>query len=111
MLVRKGEIGKVVRVDESLLPENWRNFVKTKDGEQPKYADNELELVTEFEKPKKASKYRELGPDEIIQKGDQAYRASTRAWVKFTCSVGYTVKDWPSNCFNDSPCKRFRRKL
>ena len=74
-------------------------------------AYHELELVTEFEKPKKASKYRELGPTEIIQENDQYYYEPTRGWRYVTKSVGFLVSVWPGLTDNPNPGRRFRRKL
>jgi hypothetical protein len=42
----------------------------------------------------KATKYRMLGPKDIIRKGDQLYRQETRGWGKAVTSIGYTVKGW-----------------
>jgi hypothetical protein len=42
----------------------------------------------------KATKYRMLGPKDIIRKGDQIYRQQTRGWGKADISIGYTVEKW-----------------
>ena len=62
---------------------------------------------------KKSSKpkYRILNQDEIIQKGDQAYRTWTRGWNNVTGSIGYTPGTWFKVCTHPTPCKRFRRKV
>jgi hypothetical protein len=108
---RKGQIGKVVRILENESPESWRNFVKI-DYDTPKYADNELELVENVapaKAVKKTSKYRELGPDEIIQKGDQYYAEETRGWRNVTNSTGWTKTSWNNSHYQT--VKRFRRKV
>jgi hypothetical protein len=59
-----------------MYPHECNNAVNI-DGLPTHYGDHELELVeekvTEPVKPSTKAKWRELGPDEIIQKGDQGY--------------------------------------
>jgi hypothetical protein len=109
---RKGEIGKVFKVLEKDAPESWRNFVLVVGGDTPKYADHELELVDVVEKKpaKKASKYRELEPTEVIKENDQYYTCK-RGWKKVGASVGYIPVIWPSCTGSTTPGRRFRRKV
>jgi hypothetical protein len=58
---------------------------------------------------KKTLKYRELGPDEIIQKGDQYYCQETRGWRNVTNSIGWTKTSWNDSFYQT--VKRFRRKV
>jgi hypothetical protein len=112
-ILHVGRAGKIGVISSS-VPQNgrshWNNRVLV-DGDYIAYGDHELELVEDAKPKRTAYKYRELAPTEIIQKGDQAYRPSTRGWVNVKSAVGYTVRAWPRACANPVPCKRFRRKV
>jgi hypothetical protein len=110
---RIGQVGVIAKIRENHGENSWRNVVKVENGDRPPYADSELELVEDVKpvKPLLKPKWRELGPDEIIWAGDQAYSSQTRGWANVNRSVGYTVRAWPVSSAHSTPRKRFRRKV
>jgi transcription antitermination factor NusG len=73
---RKDLVVTIASSVPQMYPHECNNAVNI-DGLPTHYGDHELELVeekvTEPVKPSTKAKWRELGPDEIIQKGDQGY--------------------------------------